>query len=149
MNGDETSEFARRAINILFVANPKGTSIGILIGVVLDGVIGFFTPLLKTIEWASISAVKIWHLMGLGAVVMNLPAYLARKDVDPSIVNAFKLIDEKKANGSISDLEAGQEYLELVKAVVGNVTLNSDTEKQVDRVAAIANQSSGESKSKK
>ncbi|NMX72652.1 hypothetical protein HBO23_06700 [Pseudomonas sp. WS 5532] len=149
MNSDASSEFARRAINILFVANPKGTSIGILLGVVLDGVIGFFTPVLKTIEWASISAIKIWHLMGLGAVVMNLPAYLTRKDVDPSIVNAFKLIDEKKANKSITKTQAELEYLALVKAVVENVTLDSNTEGQVDRVTAIASQSSGESKAKK
>lgn len=87
--------------------------------------------------------------MGLGAVVMNLPAYLTRKDVDPSIVNAFKLIDEKKANKSITKTQAELEYLALVKAVVENVTLDSNTEGQVDRVTAIASQSSGESKAKK
>ena len=83
MNTNETSEITRKAINILFVANPKGTSIGIFLGVVLDGLVGLFTPLLKSIQWLSISAIKTWHLIGFGVFSMNLPSYLKRKEVDP------------------------------------------------------------------
>ncbi|NWD88230.1 hypothetical protein [Pseudomonas sp. K5002] len=138
MNWDQASEFARRAINVLFVANPKGTSIGILIGVILDGLIGFFSPLLKTIEWVSFSAVKIWHLMGLGVVVMNFPAYLYRKDVDPSIIKAFKLIDAQKANKSISGPQAKQLHVNLLNTVIQSIALNAEKEAQMDRLTAMA-----------
>lgn len=148
MKGDQTSEIARKAINILFVANPKGTSIGVLLGVVLDGLLGFFSPILKTIEWASISAVNIWHLMGLGVVGMNLPSYLSRKDIDPSIIEAFKLIDKQKASGHISDRQAKQLYVNLINSVIESVALNADKEKYVDQIGAMASLSSGEDKPK-
>jgi len=147
MNGDQTSEFFRRAINVLFVANPKGTSIGILLGVVLDGVIGFFSPLLKTVEWVSVSAIKIWHLMGLGALIMNLPAYISRKDVDASIVKAFKFIGEQKASGNISEWQSKQMYVNLLNKVLESVALNEGKEDPVDRVSAMAIQPNGKDKS--
>lgn len=123
MNDDELSELARKAINILFVSNARGTSIGILIGVVLDGLIGLFSPILKAIEWLSISSIKIWHLIGLGVVCMNLPSYLMRKKIDPSIENAITFIEDEKAKGNIADWQAKQMYTNLHQKVLDNVAI--------------------------
>jgi len=134
MNEEKMTEFIRKSINILFVANPRGTSIGVLIGVILDGTLGLFSPLLKGIEALNFGAIKMWHLIGLGVVSMNLPGYLRRKEVDPSISNAIKYIEEQKENQSISDWQAKQMYVNLHQKVLESVTLNDEASDKLNKL---------------
>lgn len=140
MNNEQATELARKAINILFVSNPTGTSIGILFGVVLDGLLGLLSPFLKAIEIINISSIKLWHLVSLGIISMNLPAYLRRKEVDPSIQHAIDYIKEQKDNNNISDWQAKQMYTNLLQKVLENVTLESGRQNQADRVNALVSQ---------
>lgn len=127
MNIEEATELARKSINILFVSNPRGTSIGVLVGVLLEGVLGLFSPVLKSIEAINLGAIKMWHLIGLGVISMNLPDYLRRNDIDPSILNAIKYIEDQKKNQRISDWQARQMYVNLHQKVLESVTLNKET----------------------
>ena len=138
MSGDQVSQIIRKAINILFVSNPKATSIGIVIGVVIDGVIGLFTPFLKGIEWISISSVKMWHLIGLGIITMNLPSYLRRKEVDPSIKNAIEFIEKEKTKGNVTEWQARQMYSNLHQKVLENVVLETSKQEITDQVASLS-----------
>lgn len=124
MTEEQISIFFRKSINILFVSNPRGTSIGVLIGVVLDGIIGLFSPVLKTIEIIDISKIKIWHLMGFSVVGMNIPSYLKRNDIPEVILNGMKLIEEQKRNKTIPDWQAGQMYSNLLQKMLESVELN-------------------------
>ena len=134
MNEEKMTEFIRKSINILFVANPRGTSIGVLIGVILDGILGLFSPLIKGVEALNFGAVKMCHLIGLGVVSMNLPNYLRRKEVDPSISNAIKYIEEQKRNQSISDWQAKQMYANLHQKVLECVTLNDEASYKLNKL---------------
>jgi hypothetical protein len=134
MNEEKATEFIRKSINILFVANPRGTSIGVLIGVILDGIFGLFSPLLKGIEALNFGAIKMWHLIGFGAVSMNLPGYLRRNEVDPSISNAIKYIEEQKKNQRISDWQAKQMYVNLHQKVLESVTLNDEASDKLNKL---------------
>tara|TARA_A200000159_G_scaffold1453_1_gene1618 strand:- start:2776 stop:3225 length:450 start_codon:yes stop_codon:yes gene_type:complete len=149
MNTNEVSEITRKALNILFVANPKGTSLGIFIGVLLDGLIGLFSPLLKSIQWLSISAVKTWHLIGLGVFSMNLPSYLRRKEVDPSIKNAIAFIESEKEKGNIAEWQARQMYVNLHTKVLESVALETDKSNSESKVRSLAKEPSGENESNK
>lgn len=136
MNEEKATEFIRRSINVLFVANPAGTSVGVFIGIVLDGVFGFISPLFKGIEIFNSSAVKVWHFIGLGVVLMNLPTYLRRKEIDPSILNAIKYIEEQKEKGRISEWQAKQMYVNLHQKVLESVTLNDAANEKLNMLAA-------------
>ncbi|MEZ9595497.1 hypothetical protein AB4298_12745 [Shewanella sp. 10N.261.52.F9] len=149
MNEDDLTIFIRKALNILFVSNPRGTSIGVFIGVILDGLIGLFSPALKTIEFISISAIKIWHLMGLGVFSMNLPAYLRRKQIDPSIVNAMEFIEEQKTNAGIPDWQVKQMYTNLFQKVLENMSLDSESEEISKKIRNIVTEPDTENKSNK
>lgn len=127
MNDKKITEIFRKAINILFVSNPRGTSIGVLIGVILDGLLGLFQPILKAAEAFNWGAIKMWHLVGFGVLSMNLPSYLRRKDIDPSILNAIKYIEDQKANEQISDWQASQMYVNLHQKVLENIDLDNAT----------------------
>ncbi|WP_242210044.1 MULTISPECIES: hypothetical protein [unclassified Pseudomonas] len=125
MNGDQATEAFRRALNILFVANPRGTSLGVLLGVALDGAIVLLKPWLKTFELLSFSSIKIWHLMSLGVLAMNIRPYLQRDEVDPRIVNAIAHIDSEKAKGHITDLQARKLFADLQHQILKKVIIES------------------------
>ena len=58
---------------------------GILLGVVAQGFLEFLARYLMGLK-AVDNAVKMWHFVALGVVVMNLPAFLKRKQVDREIL---------------------------------------------------------------
>ncbi|HEP9600325.1 hypothetical protein N0786_00785 [Pseudomonas aeruginosa] len=138
MTQDQISGMFRKAINVLFVSNPRGTSIGILIGVLLDGLLGLISPMTKLWGWANISAIKIWHLMAGGVVIMNLPTYLTRKKVDPSILNAIDYIEEQKKNRTITGWQASQMYRNLHQKVLESVTLDDRTQATANSLQAVS-----------
>ena len=149
MNQESVTEFIRRSINILFVSNPRGTSLGVLIGVVLDALLGLASPILKAVEALNFGAIKMWHLIALGVVSMNLPSYLRRKEVDQSIVKAIEYIEEQKKNGSISDWQAKQMYVNLHNKVLESVTLDQGTQSATSTLNELVTQPQADEKSNK
>ncbi|MCR8923795.1 hypothetical protein NO559_13520 [Dasania sp. GY-MA-18] len=149
MNEEGITEFFRKSINILFVSSPRGTSIGVLIGVILDGLLGLAYPLVKSIEFLNFSAIKMWHLIGLGVVSIHLPSYLRRKEVDQSILNAIKYIEDQKKNKSISDWQAKQMYFNLHNKVLESVTLNKDAQETTNSFNKFVTQPQSKEKSNK
>lgn len=136
MNQDKATELARRAINILFVSNPKGTSIGVLVGVILHGIIGVLSPALKTIEWLNMGALQLWHLICLGVATMNIPPYLKRHEIDPSIQSAFEYIKLQQDNGNISEWQARQMYINLSHKVLENIVLEANAASKIENLAS-------------
>ena len=149
MTEDNLTLMARKALNVLFVSNPKGTSLGVLLGVIIEGVLGLFSPVLKTIEMINIAAVKTWHLMAGGVVVMNLPSYLDRKKVDPSILNAIAFIEEQKNKADLPDWQVKQMYTNLFQKVLENVSLNAEGEKTAEDIRELITSPSSSNKSNK
>lgn len=149
MNGDQISELARKALNILFVSNPKGTSLGVLAGAILDGLLGVFSPAFKSIAWINISAVKTWHLVAFGVFSMNLPSYFKRNNIDPSIMNAISFIEDQKKKGNISNWQAKQMYLNLHQKVLESVALDSSRQEATNKIAGLSTGSSSGSESNK
>jgi hypothetical protein len=149
MSNEDITELFRKSINILFVSNPRGTSIGVLLGVVLDGVLGVFSPLLKSVEALSFSAIKMWHLIGFGVISMNAPGYLRRNEVDPSILKAIKYIEDQKKNGRITDWQAKQMYVNLHQKVLENVTLNKETSDESARINRLYSESNQDKEANK
>jgi len=144
MNAEQLTVFARKAINILFVSNPKGTSLGVLTGIVLDGLIGLFSPFLKTISIINISIVKLWHLMGLGVFIFNIRPFLNRYKVEPSINEAISYIETQKQLGHIDEWQAKQMYRNLHNKVLDNVLLNKEQQELSKTINSIASASEGE-----
>lgn len=147
MNQDNITLFVRKALNVLFVANPKGTSIGILIGVVLDGLIGLFEPTLKAFQAINIAAVKMWHLVALGVVGINTPSYLRRKEIDPSIVNAMNYIEELATKSQLPDWQVKQMYANLYQKVLENMSLDIESEKIAQNISSITTEPDTKNKS--
>lgn len=141
MDYEKLTELIRRSINILMVANPINTSLGILIGIMTHGLIGLFSPLLSSIEYINIQAIKLWHLISGGVVIMNLPSFLKRKKVDESITEAISYIEEQKSKGNIQEWQAKQMYANLHNKVLENVILNQAENETARRIQDLFGQS--------
>lgn len=140
MNADEVTQVLRKSINILFVSNPRGTSLGVCIGVAIDMLLGVFSPAIKTIELIDVSKIKTWHLMSLGVLGMNFPAYIKRNKVDDSIINAIEYIEEQKRKGVIAEWQSRQMYNNLHNKVLEKVMLDSESLDATKRVNTLTSE---------
>jgi hypothetical protein len=118
---DYASTVARRAIDALFLFNPLGTAIGILVGVVLDGT---RTALLPAFAHAQsvidLSRLRAWHSIALAVVLVNLPNFIAgRRELPPEVEEAFEVI--KRLEGKVPPQQIKWQYVKLCAAVVARV----------------------------
>ncbi|EGQ7873375.1 hypothetical protein H8Q54_004262 [Vibrio parahaemolyticus] len=141
MNSEEISVLIRKSINILFVSNPRGTSMGVLFGIVMDGLVSIFTPLLKTIAIINLAAIKLWHLIGFGIFAFNVRPFLNRHKIEPSIISAISYIENQKEAGNIDDWQAKQMYRNLHNKVLESVLLNKEQEELSRNINRITSQS--------
>lgn len=137
MKLEDQTLLIRKAINILFVSNPRGTSIGVLLGAILDGVLGLFGPYLKSLELIDILAVKTWHLVALGIASMNIPAFLKRDEIDPSIVNALNFIEERSETLGLPEWQVRAMYNDLFNEVLDSVSLNEKDDSTANKIKSI------------
>ncbi|MCC0091185.1 hypothetical protein [Aeromonas veronii] len=144
MKTEQMTVLVRKAINILFVSNPRGTSLGVLSGIVIDGFISLFNPFLKTIAVINISLIKLWHLIGLGVFLFNIMPFLNRHKVDPSIDEAISYIETQKQLGRIDEWQAKQMYRNLHNKVLDNVLLNKEQQELSKTINSIASANESE-----
>ncbi|MCG7549219.1 hypothetical protein [Pseudoalteromonas sp. Of7M-16] len=109
----------RRAIDFLYINNGKATSLGICLGIVLDGILSMVGALNKTID---LTIIKSWHCIAAGVLGMNLPSYLNRKEVDPSITNAIEYIENGVKQGRVNEAYAQLMYKDLYEKVIESVS---------------------------
>ena len=125
---DQITAFAKRALDILFVANPKGTSLGIFTGITIHGFVGIFEAKVTSLLQINISALKQWHYIAMGVIAFNLPDFLKRNKIDPKIEEAFAYIRKQVAAGTVNRWQAQQMYVNLHAKVLSSIVLNEKTE---------------------
>jgi hypothetical protein len=103
---DFLSAWASRAIDTLFMQNPKGTSFGVLCGVAAKGVFMLFAPALaRWTMWIDPGAVGAVYFMAFGAVLFNVGAFRKQRLPD-SIEEALELINRTERSGGATRMQA-------------------------------------------
>lgn len=121
MNYDDLSVLFRKAINVLFVSNPRGTSLGVVLGVLLEGLMGVFLPAIQSLVFLNFDKLRMWHYISFGVLAMNMPSFLKRDKVSPSIVNYLRFIKEQEKMNNISPKRAEELYNELFAKLLEDV----------------------------
>ncbi len=122
MNKDTITAILKRAVDILFVLNSRGTSIGALTGVCGDGLLKLFTPALEAYrETINITQLKIYHLIATGIVLFNIPSLFRTRELPKEIEDAFETLNRIKDQVSREHLK--MQYLGLVSEVVTRVQI--------------------------
>jgi len=125
---DQITAMAKRALDILFVTNPKGTSLGIFSGITIHGFVGLFEAKLNSLLQINMSVLKQWHYITMGIVAFNLPDFLKRNKIDPKIEEAFTYIRRQVELGTVNRWQAQQMYVNLHAKVLSSIVLNDKTE---------------------
>jgi hypothetical protein len=121
---DSASAFVKRATDILFIQNPKGTAMGVLFGSILHGLSQILAPVLASISFLDFNRVYAIYYVLFGMFVFNIRSFFRRRDFSPEIEKAFDAIREARKSGNMGELEAKIEYRKLIQKVLEEVTVN-------------------------
>ncbi len=122
-NVEDTTQMLRKALNILFVSNGQGTSLGVAVAIVTHGFMSFFMPTLKTVAGVDFEVFRFWHHTAFWVVAFNIRPYFNRNKTNPRIEAAINKIKEMEQNGQITKAQAKLRYHELSLRVLENVSL--------------------------
>ncbi|GHZ70610.1 hypothetical protein VCSRO175_3425 [Vibrio cholerae] len=125
-NLDDVTSIVKIATDILFVKNPVSTSMGVLFGIILHGVVSVLSPFFTVFELIRSSTITVFHFLAVGIFGFNIKNYVSRHKIKPEIEHAIALIEQQVSEGKLSKVEAKQQYRRLITAVVENARLQSD-----------------------
>lgn len=115
------SGYLKKAIDTLFILSPESTSLGVLFGVIMDGIFKIFKPLL--INYSGVIEVSkigtLWFII-LGIFIFNLPLLFKNPKLPKDIEIALSLINDAKRKKNLSQLQIRQMYLNLFQKVLDN-----------------------------
>lgn len=133
-SADLVTAFLSRAGDILFVQNPKGTSVGAFSGVALEGMLKFFSPALGRLkDWIAPERLHTLYFVAAGIFIFNLPTLLRRRQLPNSVEDAFEVIRRMKREGA-SSAQIKMQLLALCSSVVEQVKV--DFEKAGGKLSA-------------
>ena len=95
---------ANKAIEILFVENPRGTSLGAFLGISIYGILRFLGPAIRGFRYFDLEAVNPAYLMAFGILMLNIPKLFDRRTLPEDVENALTLIEMQEAHLSADEL---------------------------------------------
>ena len=128
---DQLTALFHRAIDTLFLANAMGTSMGILIGIVLNDAFSAFAVVRK--GWVSEvrSVVHWWAFVGFSIVGINIRPYLRRHKLSPTIVEALEFIKRQERDKTVPRWQIRVMYQSLFTKVLENLVLEPGLEERL------------------
>jgi hypothetical protein len=141
LSKDSATNVVKRATDILFIMNPKGTSMGVLSGIVINGLVEIFNPLLKAQKALDFTRIGTIYYLLFGVFVFNLPSAFRRHSLDPQIESALDSIKKAKREHNISSAQARIMYLGLYERVLAQIVLDKDTREKIHRLESLSNDS--------
>lgn len=117
---DGATAHLRRALDVLFLSNPVGTSLGVLLGLVLHAAA-------RAAADASLRPLAPWWAWVAAAVfAFNIGPYLRRHRLDPSLQNALAWLREEESRSLLPRSEIRQMYRDLYQRVLNDVTVRAE-----------------------
>ncbi|MCI5142118.1 MAG: hypothetical protein D3909_10450 [Candidatus Electrothrix sp. ATG1] len=133
----DITSILNRALDILFVLNPRGTSLGIFAGIIFHGIVKALQPLHSKLEYINLLALSHWHFIGFGVFLFNLPAFLTRNKIDPKIEEGLSYIRKQVELGTVTDWQSQQMYVNLHAKVLSSIVLNEKEEENRKKMEKI------------
>lgn len=146
INKDSLTSLLKRAIDILFVMNPRGTSMGTLFGVMIDGLMKALAPTLENQKILDFKKIYTVYYIIFGIFIFNLPAALRRHSLDPQVESALAAIRKAKRERHISAAHARIMYASLYGKVLEQVVLDKETKDKMRNIERISNETDVSSK---
>lgn len=136
---DKFSHTFKVAIDTLFIKNPTGTSLGVLLGIIIQGILSLIEKI-YLLKYNFISEkYGVIYTISFGIFIFNIKPYFTRNKISPQIIEAVDFIEDQYKQGRISKIEKKTYFRQLINQTVKNVTLDKETETQISNVYDIIN----------
>lgn len=134
-SSDVLSDTVNRSINFLLVNHPTRTSLGAVLGLVLEFLSKVFSPILNRISTINLSIINPWEYVIVGIFLMHLKtfyeAFTKKTYLSENEERAFEAIRIGVKEGKITEWEAKNMYLKLCEKVLANVELKQSTQDEI------------------
>jgi uncharacterized membrane protein len=128
---DMWSSLGTKAIDIIFARYPARTSLGVVLGGVIDFLVQLFSPALSSLKFADFTASPRWGWWLIGILIMHTPTIVSsfrqKQTGDEKIDRALDLIER----GDFTKTEQRQQYRKLIERVASNVALKPELKKEL------------------
>jgi len=128
---DMWSSLGIKAIDIIFARYPARTSLGVVLGGVIDFLVQLFAPALHSLKLADFTASPRWGWWLLGILIMHSPTIFStfrqKQTGDEQIDRALDLIER----GNFTKTEQRQQYRKLIERVASNVALKPELQREL------------------
>lgn len=149
MNIEKASAILKRAIEILFVANPVSTSMGVLFGIVLESILELTKGGITKFTGIDPGSIGMWRYIVIGIFLFNVPSLLKRKRLDENIENAFAFVKSAEKEGRLNRIDSKQAYRNIVRHVLDGVALNAEIQQKAILLGGALEQAGEHEKRKK
>lgn len=119
MSFDKLASALSRTVDIIFLDNPGRTSIGVLSGVVLEGLIRILPT--GYLPANHLQHLNIFYYIAAGVVFANIPAIFRRRTLPQDIEQALFAIREARRKGILSDMQAKMAYHQLIQSMLERI----------------------------
>ena len=138
-NLDAITIYLKKSTDILFLQNPVGTSLGVLSGIILNGLNVLFAPMIESFLQLKVSLLNIWFFWASSIFGFNIGPFVKKKKLSPSINEALQLINNQVTSGKITSSQAALLYNELIRKVISNVELQDGFLEKTKEINKILN----------
>ena len=120
---DAVTKIITKAIDFIFVSNPRKTSLGILFGIIVYGIL----EVIFTITKLGFS-VPLYLCIAGGMFVFNINNIFSKHRIDEDLETQMYYLKEAQKNGNFTPTEKRHQWREYVQIVFSKVN-NIDTSK--------------------
>lgn len=124
---DTVTAVIKKSIDFLFIYNPKGTALGILLGAVIFILLHVFFPLLDGIKWLNIKYLDAYGCIIVGIFLMNSPYIFKEKVVLPDdFEQALKAVKIADKNRALSKEQKALRYRMICDMAIRKININTN-----------------------
>lgn len=138
---DVGTRIIRISLKFIFVREPARTSLGVLMGVLLQTIITLFNPLLSQYNnYLDFSFLSIFQYIIFGIILVYLPLIISfifsekTQINDESVEMILRTIARIKEDGKLTDEQVQPLYLKVVEKVVEKTQLKQDIQKELNEI---------------
>ncbi|MDJ0660657.1 MAG: hypothetical protein QNJ42_14395 [Crocosphaera sp.] len=137
---DIGTRIIRIALKFIFVREPARTSLGVLIGVLLQAIIILLNPLLSQYNIVDFASLSIFQYIIFGIILVYFPLIISftfskKSQInDESVEMLLRTIDRIKEDGKLTDEQVQYLYLKVIEKVVEKTQLKQEIQKELNEI---------------
>lgn len=122
---DKATQLFSRAAEILFIDNPQKTSLGVVLGIIINGTV----DIVLQITQYSLNISPIFFICS-GIFILHLPSIFSKHRISKDIETPMHYLRELQKNGNFSEAEKRAQWRRLVELVYQKVSVDLENANQ-------------------